>query len=86
MMHIFPTFSKMKLDVLKKLEQRRRKRIEINKSMVDNIKYQADMRANIDREIMRVEKHRIQGLLHSPIVSNRMLLRHRYQELTKALE
>ena len=74
-----------KLDVLKKLEQRRRKRIEINKSMVDNIKYHADMRASIDREIMRVEKQRIQGMLQSPIVSHPMLLRHRYEELTKAL-
>ena len=75
----------MKLDVLKKLEQRRRKRIEIHKSMVDSIKYHADMRASIDREVMRVEKQRIQGMLHSPIASNRMLLRHRYEELTKAL-
>ena len=75
----------MKLEILKQLQRRRRRRLEINKSMVDNIKYHADMRANIDREVMRVEKHRIQGMLHSPIVSHRMLLRHRYEELTKAL-
>ena len=75
----------MKLEVLKQLQRRRRRRVEINKSMVDNIKYHADMRASIDREVMRVEKQRIQGMLQSPVVSHPMLLRHRYEELTKAL-
>ena len=74
-----------KLEVLKQLQRRRRRRVEINKSMVDTIKYHADMRASIDREVMRVEKHRIRGMLQSPIVAHPMLLRHRYEELTKAL-
>ena len=75
----------MKLDVLKQLERRRRRKVEINKSMVDNIRYHADIRANMDREVMRAEKHRIQGLLQKPNVSHPMLLRHRYEELTKAI-
>ena len=74
-----------KLEILKQLERRRRRKVVINKSMVDNIKYHADMRASVDREVMRAEKHRIQGLLQKPNVSHRMLLRHRYEELTKAL-
>ena len=74
-----------KLEILKQLERRRRRRVEINKSMVDNIKYHADMRASVDREVQRAEKHRIQGLLQKPNVSHPMLLRHRYEELTKAL-
>ena len=85
-MRIFRIYNKMgKLEVLKQLERRRRRKLEINKSMVDNIKYHADMTANIDREVMRVEKHRIRGMLQSPIVHHPMLLRHRYDELTKAL-
>ena len=74
-----------KLEILKQLERRRRRKVEINKSMVDNIKYHADMRASVNREAMRAEKHRIQGLLQKPNVSHPMLLRHRYEELTKAL-
>ena len=73
-----------KLEILKQLERRRRRKVEINKSMVDNIKYHADIRASVDREVMRAEKHRIQGLLQKPNVSHPMLLRHRYEELTKA--
>ena len=75
----------MKLEILKQFERRRRRKVEINKSMVDNIRYHADMRASMDREQMRAEKHRIQGLLQKSNVSHPMLLRHRYEELTKAL-
>ena len=74
-----------KLEILKQLERRRRRKVEINKSMVDNIKYHADMRASVDREVMKAEKHRIQGLLQKPNVSHPMLLRHQDEELTKAL-
>ena len=73
-----------KLEILKQLEKRRRRKVEINKGMVDSIQYHANVRANIDRENMRVEKHRIQGMLQTP-VANPMLLRHRYEELQKAL-
>ena len=74
-----------KLDVLKELQKRRRRKVEINKSMHDNIKYHADMKASIDREINRAEKHRIQGLLLKPGCANPMLLRHRYEELSRLL-
>ena len=43
------------LDILKELQKRRRRKVEINKSMHDNIKYHADMRASTDREINRAE-------------------------------
>ena len=52
--------------------------------MVDSIQYHANIRANIDRENMRAENHRIQRMLQTP-VANPMLLRHRYEELTKAV-
>ena len=74
-----------KLEILKQLEKRRRKKVEIQKSMVDNIQYHANMRASIDREVMRAEKDRIQGMLQKPNISNPMLMRHRYEELKKAL-
>ena len=75
----------MKLDVLKEVQKRRRRKVEINKSMHDNIQYHANIRMNLDREINRAEKHRIQGLLLKPSCSNPMLLRHTYEELSKLL-
>ena len=75
----------VKLDILKQLQLRRRRKVEINKSMHDNIKYHADIRASIDREINRAEKHRIQGLLLKPGCANPMLLRHTYEEISKLL-
>ena len=74
-----------KLEILKQLEKRRRKKVQINKSMVDSIQYHAQMRANIDRENMRAEKDRLQGLLSKTNLAMPMLIRHRYEELEKAL-
>ena len=74
-----------KLEILKQLERRRRRKVEINKSMVDNTKYHADMRASVEREAMRAKEDRIQGSLQKPNVSHPMCLRQRYEELTKAL-
>ena len=74
-----------KLEVLKQLEKRRRKKVQINKSMVDSIQYHAQMRANIDRENMRAERDRLQGLLSKTNLAMPMLIRHRYEELEKAL-
>ena len=74
-----------KVEVLKQLEKRRRKKVQINKSMVDSIQYHAQMRANIDRENMRAEKDRLQGLLSKTNLAMPMLIRHRYEELEKAL-
>ena len=73
------------MKLLKELQNRRRRKVEINKSMHDNIRYHADMRASIDREINCAEKHRIQGLLLKPGCANPMLLRHRYEEISKLL-
>ena len=74
-----------KVEVLKQLEKRRRKKVQINKSMVDSIQYHAAMRASIDRENMRAERDRLQGLLSKTNLAMPMLIRHRYEELEKAL-
>ena len=76
---------KLGLEVLKQLEKRRRKKVQINKSMVDNIQYHADIRANIDRVNMSAERDRLQGLLGKTNLAMPMLIRHRYEELQKAL-
>ena len=74
-----------KVEILKQLEKRRRKKVQINKSMVDSIQYHAAMRASIDRENMRAERNRLQGLLGKTNLAMPMLIRHRYEELEKAL-
>ena len=75
----------MKLDILKKLEHRRRRKVETNKSMVSNIQYHADVRRNIDREMMRAEHTRIRGQLARTGVWIPSVMRDRYEELTKEL-
>ncbi len=76
----------MKLDILKALEKRRRKKVEINKSMVSNIQYHADVRRQIDREQMRAEHTRIKGQLARTGVWIPSVMRNRYEELTKELQ
>ena len=76
----------MKLDILKGLEKRRRKKVEINKSMVSNIQYHADVRRQIDREQMRAEHTRIKGQLARTGVWIPSVMRNRYEELTKELQ
>ena len=76
----------MKLDILKALEKRRRKKIEINKSMVSNIQYHADVRRQIEREQMRGEHTRIKGQLARTGVWIPSVMRDRYEELTKELQ
>ena len=44
------------LDVLKALERRRRKRVEIHKSQQDNIQYHAAIRRQVERENIRAER------------------------------
>ena len=73
------------LEILKKLERRRRKRVEIHKSVVTNIQYQADMRRSIDREIMKAEHTRIKGVLSHAGARHPQIVRDRYEELTRAL-
>jgi len=74
-----------KLDVLKELERRRRKRVTLHKSQQDNIQYQAQLRRQWDREINRAEHTRLQGLLSKAGPATPQLIRDRYAELTKAL-
>ncbi len=76
----------MKLDILKALEKRRRKKVEINKSMVSNIQYHADVRRQIDREQMRAEHIRIKGQLARTGIWIPPVMRNRYEELTKELQ
>ena len=75
-----------KLDVLKELERRRRKRVEIHKSQQDNIAYQAAIRRQVDRENMRSERMRLRGLMQrSGGAATQQIIRDRYDELEKAL-
>ena len=73
------------LDIWQKLHQRRRKRVEINKSMVDSIRYQAELRRNIEVATMRAEKTKIQGHLSKVGAWHPQVMRDRYRELQKAL-
>ena len=73
------------LDIWQKLHQRRRKRVEINKSMVDSIQHQANLRRNIEVAQMRAEKDKIQGHLSKVCAWHPQVMRDRYRELQKAL-
>ena len=72
-----------KLEIMKKLQARRRRGAELNKSMVSHIQYMADVRRQIDRDMDRAEKSRIQGQLSRAGSWHPQLMRDRYEELTK---
>ena len=74
-----------RLEILKALERRRRKRVELNRSMVSAIQYQADWRRAIDRETKRAEHTRIRGQLASTAAWHPQVMRDRYVELTREL-
>ena len=74
------------LDILKRLERRRKKRVEINKHMVGSILYQADLRKQIDREQMRSERDRIRGHMSKMGAWQPHIMRVRYAELQAALD
>ena len=76
----------MKLDILKALEKRRRKKVMINKSIVSGMQYHADVRRQIDREQMRAEHTKIKGQLAKTGVWIPSVMRHRYEELEKELQ
>ena len=76
----------MKLDILKALEKRCRKKVEINKSMVSNIQYHADVRRQIEREQLRAERTRIKGQLAKTGVWIPSVMRDRCDELEKELQ
>ncbi len=73
------------LELLKKLDRRRRRAVELNKSMVSSIQYQADVRRQIDTENARAEHTRIRGHLLKMGSWHPQVMRDRYDELTKAL-
>ena len=72
-----------KVEILKKLQARRRKGAALNKSMVSHIQYQGDIRRQIDRDMDRAERTRIQGQLSKAGSWHPQLMRDRYEELTK---
>ena len=51
------------LRVLKQLERRRRTKIERHGQAMDNIRFQAMQRKQMDHAIMRVERNRLRGAL-----------------------
>ena len=74
-----------RLDILKKLEARRRRLPNIQKSMVSRIAYQGDLRRAMDRETMRAEHTRIRGILAKGGVGPPQIMRDRYEELSRQL-
>jgi hypothetical protein len=73
-----------RLEILKKLERRRKRGHEIQKSMVSRIQYMGDLRRAMERETMRAEQSRLRGLLaQGP--SNPQLLRAHLEDLTRQL-
>ena len=73
------------LDIWQKLHQRRRKRVEINKSMVSSIQYQAELRRNVEVAQMIGERDMIKGHLSKVGAWHPQVMRDRYRELQKAL-
>ena len=72
-----------RLDILKKLEARRKRGAEIRKSMVSRIEYMGDLRRAMDRETMRAEHTRIRGILAKGGTAIPSVMRDRYEELSK---
>ena len=73
------------LELLKKLDKRKRRAVELNKSMVSSIQYQADIRRQIDTENARAEHTRIRGQLHKMGSWHPQMMRDRYDELSSFL-
>ena len=74
-----------RLEILKKLEARRKRLPNIQKSMVSRIAYQGDLRRAMDRETMRAEHTRIRGILAKGGVGPPQIMRDRYEELSRQL-
>ena len=73
------------LTILKKLEKRRRNAVELNRSMVSSIQYQAAWRQAIETATMRAEHTKIRGQLSKVGAYHPQVMRDRYEELTKVL-
>ena len=74
-----------KLSILKQLEERRRNRVEILKTHNDRIQYQASIRRHMDRENMRSERDRLQGIMARGGLLSPELMRARYEHLKESL-
>ena len=73
------------LALLKKLEKRRRNAVELDRSMVSSIQYQAAVRRAIDMATMRAEHTKIRGQLSKVGAWHPQIMRDRYEELTRVL-
>ena len=74
-----------RLEILEKLEARRKKLPDIQKSMVSRIQYLGDLRRAMDRETQRAEHTRIRGILARGGIVSPQLMRDRYEELSRHL-
>ena len=72
-----------KLDIAKKLEERRRRRPEIHQSMVSRIEYQAAIRRGHMNTNLRAERDRLRGALSRIGTRHPQSARDRYNELVK---
>ena len=59
--------------------------MEIHTSQQDNIQYHAAIRRQVERENIRAERTRLQGLLSKAGPATQQVIRDRYDELTKLL-
>ena len=72
-----------KIDIAKKLEERRRRRPEIHQSMVSRIDYQAAVRRGHTNTNLRAERDRLLGALSRIGTLHPQTVRDRYNELVK---
>ena len=72
-------------DILRKLEQRRKKAPEIRKEQASRIQYQADLRRSMDVENLRAEQMRLRNILGAGGQHNVWLARQRFEEISKDL-
>ena len=73
------------LELLKKLETRRRKLPEIQKAAQSRIAYGEGIRRAMDRDTMRAERDRIKGVLMRGGSAPPQVMRDRYDELSRHL-
>ena len=72
-----------KIDIAKKLEQRRRKKPEIHQSMVSRIEYEAAIRRGQANATFRAERDRLRGALSRLGTRHPQAVRDRYNELVR---
>ena len=72
-----------KLDIAKKLEQRRKKLPELQQSMVSRIEYEAAIRRGHQNATLRAERDRLRGALSRLGTRHPQAVRDRYEEIVK---